>query len=268
MKKTITYLSIAISTLLIAQDEKNANLGTFATAPDFTITTTDGVQRNLYQTLGQGNAVVLDFFFPTCSYCIQYAPVIEQAYINKGKGNGNIKFWGIDDRANNTTVNNYKQQHNVSNPCASGTQGGGKAATDLYTQSFQFSGWPTYAVICPDKTLHWDVNYPPTANGFDSYFNTCGTTAVQSFDLENNIRGNYPNPAYSFTNILLKNPVNQNASIVVFDILGNIVKQVEYDDINDTKVQISVNELKNGVYFVQLICDGTVKGITKVTVVH
>ena len=64
-------------------------------AGDFTITTTDGITRNLYNTLDSGKTVFVDLFYTTCYYCQLYSPVIEEIYQNKGAGQEDIEFWGI-----------------------------------------------------------------------------------------------------------------------------------------------------------------------------
>src|SRR5882672_6751773 len=124
MKKTLLSLSILASAFTLHAQSQNAPPVVLTNAPDFTITTTDGVTRNLYTTLAQGKTIMLDFFFTTCSYCIQYAPTIEQAYQAHGAGTGNFEIWGIDNGDNNAQVIAYRTQYGVTNPCASGTEGG------------------------------------------------------------------------------------------------------------------------------------------------
>src|ERR1035437_5885237 len=74
------------------------------TASDFTVTFTDGTTKSLYATLAQGKTVLLDFFFTTCGYCIQYAPTIDQSYVAHGSGSGNIVYWGLDYGDNTSNV--------------------------------------------------------------------------------------------------------------------------------------------------------------------
>lgn len=140
---------------------------------DFTITDTEGNVLNLYETLAEGKTVFLDLFFTTCGYCISYTPIIEEIYQNYGAGEGDVVFWAISPSDGNAAIETYKETHNVTNPCA-GTDGGGPAAIDLITAGQNFLGYPTYCVVCPDKTLHFDPCYPPTVTGFDSYFESCG----------------------------------------------------------------------------------------------
>lgn len=226
------------------------------TAPDFTITTSTGTTLNLYNALNAGKCVLLDLFFCGCSYCQQYAPVIEQVYQNTGHGNGLILFWGISDRDNNAAINAYKTQYGVTNPCA-GTEGGGAAATALYTGSpFNFQGWPTYSVICPNKTIHYDVNYPPTVTGFNIYFSNCGVSGL----IEENRSGFtavYPVPSNNNTyfDFYLTQPAN--CSLNLFDCTGRLVKVFEAGKLSQGQqsVELSFSGLTAGIYTIVLTLD-------------
>lgn len=144
---------------------------------DFTITDSDGVTHNLYQTLAEGKTVFIDLFYTTCGYCQLYAPIIEEIYQNTGAGQGQIVFWGISDRNTNAQINAYKTQHGVTNPCA-GTEGGGLQAHNKVIAGQNFQGWPTYVVVCPDGTVYFDPCYPPTVTGFDPSFEACAATVL------------------------------------------------------------------------------------------
>ena len=145
MKKYLLFTIIlwAISTTIIAQESKfdiresnnfstDAVLTALTTAPDFTVTFTDGSTANLYNTCDSGNTVMLDFFYVDWTYCQANAAKIDSAYVAHGSGTGNIKFWGIDYGDNKMDVIAYKSQYGVTNPCASGTQGGGNAVINVY----------------------------------------------------------------------------------------------------------------------------------------
>ncbi|MBN3035109.1 MAG: redoxin domain-containing protein [Bacteroidales bacterium] len=142
---------------------------------DFTITDSEGVTWNLYQSLDQGKTVFLDLFFTTCSYCQLYAPIIEQIYQNTGAGQGNVLMWGLSPQDNNTQINNYKTQYGITNPCA-GNQGGGPAAINIVKEGQVFLGYPTYCIVCPDRTLYFDICYPPSVACFNPYFSNCEQT--------------------------------------------------------------------------------------------
>ena len=149
-KKLLVIVFTIISAYVFAQakqtfQEKPADYVSAAvftpltTAIDFSVTFTNGTPANLFTTCNAGNSVLLDFFFTGCGYCQEYAPIIDQAYQAHGAGTGNIKFWGIDNGDNNAEVNSYKSTYGVTNPCASGTQGGGDAANDAYSNSASWS---------------------------------------------------------------------------------------------------------------------------------
>lgn len=282
MKKTLLLCSFFIcSFILSAQNsistfEKPADftssqvLEPLVVAPDFSITFTDGTPANLYTTLNAGNSVLLDFFYTTCSYCIQYAPTIDQAYVAHGSGTGNIKFWGIDTGDNNAEVDAYKTQYGVTNPCASGTQGGADAVTDTYSNSSSWSwlGWPTYSVVCPDHTYNHDVNYPPTATGFNSYFSACGTTGIADEATPCKITYMYPMPAKENLNIHIYSDKFSLINIELFDIIGNCVYTIS-DNVSTGyyNAEIPVSERSQGSYIVKLSQDNVVKDVQKVMII-
>lgn len=195
MKKIqLLFFLLSISLGLLAQNqafqkcETQKGLSVFnpeqIMIQDFTIVDSEGVTHNFYETLGQGKTVFIDLFFVTCSWCQTYAPIIEQIYENTGSGMGDVVFWGISDRDNNASINTYKTQYGVSNPCA-GTQGGGLAAHNKVIAGQNFLGWPTYVVVCPDGTVYFDPCYPPTVTGFNQYFNNCAATTLNAnFDAD------------------------------------------------------------------------------------
>ncbi len=86
---------------------------------------------------------------------------------------------------NNTTINNYKQQHSLTF-YAAGTEGGGPAAIDIVTAGQNFLGYPTYCIVCPDKEMSFDVCWPPTAACFDPYIQEClSSTLSANFSADN-----------------------------------------------------------------------------------
>ncbi|OYT12138.1 MAG: hypothetical protein B6I19_10260 [Bacteroidetes bacterium 4572_114] len=94
-------------------------------------------------------------------------------YVNYGSGQEGVLFWGLSPSDNNTQINNYKAAYGITNPCA-GTQGGGPAALNVVIDGQNFNGYPTFCIICPDKTLYFNICYPPSQACFDPYFEMCG----------------------------------------------------------------------------------------------
>ncbi len=89
-------------------------------------------------------------------------------------------MWGLSPQDNNAQINNYKAQYGVTNPCA-GTEGGGPEAIDVVIAGQNFLGYPTYCIVCPDKTMYFDVCWPPTASCFDPYIESCAPPLAAQF---------------------------------------------------------------------------------------
>lgn len=60
----------------------------------------------------------------------------------------------------------------------------------------------------------------------------------------------YPNPASSFVNVSFEKPF-KNISLFIYDQLGRRVMNKDFENV-DTNIQISLNGLKKGVYYVQI----------------
>ena len=82
-------------------------------------------------------------------------------------------MWGLSPSDNNASINAYKAAQGITNPCA-GNEGGGPDAIDIVTDGQNFLGYPTFCVICPDKSMSFDVCWPnPAASCFDPYIEDC-----------------------------------------------------------------------------------------------
>ncbi len=137
-------------------------------APDFTVTTSDGVQRSLYADyLDQGKAVVLQLFFTTCPICVEMSPLLEPFYYEWGSGSGPVEFISLSIRANdsNDDVKRYKSMVGHSFPGV-GNDGGSLTAIQPYTNGTYgfFASSPTFVVIAPDRS----VQYNPKGSSFTS----------------------------------------------------------------------------------------------------
>lgn len=239
-------------------------------ADDFTITTTDGVTRNLYNTLDSGKTVFVDIFYTTCYYCQLYSPVIEEAYQETGAGEGDVEFWGISNNLfdTNWVIDQYKENYNVSNPCA-GPWGGGLTAFSIIVNGQPFYGFPTYCVICPDRNIYFDVCYPPVAACFYPYFENC-TVGVND-DLVNKAQPGiisvYPNPSSEgvFLDYYSKNP----APVIIgfYNLPGEKVTASTFDASSGFQTLfISTNQLQDGIYFMKIFQEGKMIGSQKILI--
>lgn len=240
------------------------------TVNDFTITTTDGVTRNLYSTLDSGKTVFIDLYFTTCSWCQYYAPVIEEIYQNTGAGEGQVEFWGISNNLNDTdpVIDQYKANYNITNPCA-GPQGGGTTAHTTVISGQNFLGWPTYCVVCPDRTMYFDPVYPPTVTGFNPYFETCAAMVGTGEDAPAGLPGLhiYPNPAGGHLFVDMDLESDAPAEISLVNIIGTKMLSLNLDMRKGRQtISVPVGELPPGMYVVQVRQANVLTGFGKVTI--
>lgn len=150
------------------------------TAPDFTVTDSDGIVHELYKDhLDQGQTVVIKLFFTTCPPCIQLAPWMEEKYQAWGAGQYDVEFIELSTQSfdSNADVANYKIQHGVTFPGV-GFDGGGQDAGLIYkTGTFgPYFGTPTLAVIAPDGTVTMGFSY----DDFDQVIAATGATGMDN----------------------------------------------------------------------------------------
>ncbi len=125
-----------------------------ATAPDFTVTTSGGQVRKLYQDyLNQQKLMVLEIFFTTCPPCATHAPHLQTLYQSMQVAHpGKVEFMLLSDKNAdiNTAVAAYLSSKGLTMPAA-GSDGGSLAAVQPYKNNTfgLFQGTPTFVVIAP-----------------------------------------------------------------------------------------------------------------------
>ena len=162
-------------------------------APDFTITTSDGVQRHLYADyLDQGKSVVLLLFFTTCPICTDLAPLMEPFYYEWGNGHGSAEFISLSIIANdsNDDVKRYKAMLGHSF-LGAGSDGGSLVAAQPYTSGSYgfFAGSPTFVVIAPDKTVTYNPKGSSFAATIDSVDQALRRTGIEKPAVPFNLKG-------------------------------------------------------------------------------
>lgn len=153
---------------------------TAQTAPDFTVTDSDGIVHELYKDhLDKGQTVVIKLFFTTCPPCIQLAPWMEEKYQAWGAGQYDVEFIELSTQAfdSNADVANYKIQHGVTFPGV-GSDGGSVDAGLIYkTGTFgPYFGTPSLAIIAPDGTVEMGFSY----DDFDDLIAATGATGMDN----------------------------------------------------------------------------------------
>ena len=150
------------------------------TAPNFTITTTDGVTRKLYEDyLNQGKTVLVKFFFTSCPFCIQMSPKVQKLYEKWGSGANGVEFISFATLQSNTNdkVKTYKT-NNGEKFLGVGSDGGSLIAGQPYMsgQFGPFFGTPSFFVVGPDKKVIWD----PRGNSYDATIDSLDAAIARS----------------------------------------------------------------------------------------
>lgn len=134
----------------------SANNGLFGQtpAPNFTITTSDGQVKNLYQDyIDQQKLVVINAFFTSCPPCATHAPHFQSLYNSMLIDyQGQVEFLLLSTLLSdsNVKVGQYKTTRGLTMPGA-GNDGGSIAALQPYLNGLfgDFQGTPTFIVIAP-----------------------------------------------------------------------------------------------------------------------
>ncbi len=142
-------------------------------APDFTVTTTDGVQRQLYSDyVNQNKVLVFEIFFTSCPPCNTHAPHWQTLYQNmQAAYPGQVEFMILSTLQGdlNSVVANYRTSRGLTMPGA-GSNGGSITALQPYIsgQFGPFYGTPTFVVIEPGTgEVHFDIRGNSPQNTMD-----------------------------------------------------------------------------------------------------
>jgi thiol-disulfide isomerase/thioredoxin len=151
------------------------------TALDFTFTDTNGNTHQMQDALDQGYIILMDFFFVDCPPCQESAPelkAIVEDYTDQGK---NMIMWSLSDRDDDAYIETFKTQFGLTN-AAGGTDGGGDDVINLYAGQFNFFGFPTVSVICPNGSISWDIwPYSAGAPEWRNAIDACGVTDADPY---------------------------------------------------------------------------------------
>lgn len=224
------------------------------TAPDFTVTDTEGHTHNLYTILNSGKYVCVDFFFTTCPPCIETVPFYKETYTNFGCNTEDIFFISIDNGDSNAEVVAFENAYvggNAGYPTVSGNDGGGNAVNVAYNPS----AYPTYILIAPNKQIvETDIWPIDNAGSFTTFFanhgltpKSCTLAGIDNTDKTIENISIYPNPVLN--NVSIKTTENLKG-VKIFDVLGNLLVNESISNTNEYEVDMSA--LQTGVYFAEI----------------
>lgn len=243
MKKlSIIIFALALSLGL------NAQTTPLNEAVDFTATDCHGEEIHLFEILDRGQAVLIDFFFYTCSGCRQIAPYISGAYTEMGCNQHDVFFMEISDIDNNQRCLQWIDEFNVQFPTI-GVEGGGSEIFNTYG----ITACPTVILIMPDRSIPikgYPPMYPFSVQEAVSVLQQYGglephecndnvqeTTEFQTLDI-------FPNPANNTVSICGENL----GTVSVFNAMGQKIEELQTEG---EQIVIPTSQYQNGIYFVK-----------------
>ena len=168
-------LSILLATL-IAGFSLSLNAQTNLTqAVDFTATDVHGNQIHLFDILDNGQYVLIDFFFTTCSGCIETTPLIAQAYSAFGCNMHDVFFIEVDYGDSQAQCQNWVNQYGIEYPTIPGTSGGSNI-----TNQYGVDGFPTVILIAPNHQIVIQDLWP--MSNLQTIINALQAQGVQQHD--------------------------------------------------------------------------------------
>lgn len=134
---------VLTSSLITDEDLSTATLGMGDVMYDFTVMAADGSEIKLSDVLKKKDLVVLNFWYTTCSWCLEEFPLMNEVYADY---KDNVEVIALNPMEDNTVIKPFQEQYQLSFPMAS--------CPSSWANTFGVSGYPTsvfidrYGVIC------------------------------------------------------------------------------------------------------------------------
>ena len=134
---------VVSSSLIKDEDISTATLGVGDVMYDFTVMTSDGNEITLSEVLKNKKMVVLNFWYTTCTWCLEEFPLMDDVYKEYAD---DVEIIALNPLEDINAVTSFKNQYGYSFPMA--------ACPSSWSNTFGISGYPTtvmvdrYGVIC------------------------------------------------------------------------------------------------------------------------
>lgn len=164
---------------------------------------------------------------------------VEMVYFKvKNQFDNNLLFWETASELNNSYFSIEKSNNGIAFREISAVQGNG---TSLETHNYNFVD------RAPDKGINY---YRLKQVDFDSNFEYSKVVSVY-FGEGNGHTLLYPTITDDKVTMKFPSPIEEGGSIQIFDLNGKLVKIINIDSETET-LEISINELQIGAYFIKL----------------
>lgn len=244
--------------------------------PQFTGTDSNGNPFDLYDALGNGQAILLDFMASWCGPCESSTPEVSEWIQDNGSGSGIVQAIAISTEStdDDAVMNGLDWNGGFYHYPKFAYTAAGSALYSHYATMNNSNGIPLFVLICPDVNdpghstiIEMDAGYG--AGMFTGQYNTslnnCASATYTNSDginqkgivLEN--VSIYPNPANAEANVNITLSEAANVSVTIVNALGQTVYTNNLGDVNGEQlIKVNTTDLEEGIYFVQVSINGTV----------
>ncbi len=245
MKKFLTLLVAVVLSLNIKAQCPLTEAVDFYAVDDL------GTKVHLFEILDRGQFAFIYFFFTDAADSELVDPYIAVAYEELGANQDEVYFIGVTPVNDSMAADGWKIEYGPDFPILHKFTEG-STAVDI-CDDYQIKLFPTSILIAPDRKIVVNNIWPPTS--LDNILNPI-LSAISNYGGGENGGGEnvgeivkndiniYPNPATKD----FKVNVNGNANVMIYDMTGRCVKEVNVD--NNTT--INIEDLNTGVYFVNV----------------
>ncbi len=134
---------VLTSSLITDADLSTASLGLGDVMYDFTVMKPDGTEITLSEVLADKKLVVLNFWYTTCSWCLEEFPLMDEVYKDYSD---DVEIIALNPMEDNNAVDTFQKQYGYSFNMVS--------CPSSWANTFSVTGYPTsvfidqYGVIC------------------------------------------------------------------------------------------------------------------------
>ncbi len=246
---------------------------TLTTAVDFSITDRFGEEHNLYEILGSGKYVLIDFFAHYCQPCCDIAPDINKLYYNYGCNQSQVHILSIEGAGTLAQLESFEDfcGGTSDKPVVTGIEGNG---TDVAGE-YQLGFYPTVIIIAPDKEIVetdiWPFSYQVAKTKLESYGVMPASCPLP--DAINEVSGISalklaPNPATDNTTLEFNLNESSFCHIHLMDVTGKTIKTVfqDFRRAGINSIDINIQEIPTGSYFVKIETEKSIPQIAKLAI--
>ena len=215
----------------------------------------NGQEIDMFEIFDAGQTVLLDFFFADCPPCNAMMPYLVDIHEEFGSDGLDLRTIGVSDRDGAARITAFEAEYGADWSNLPGSIGDGIINT--YASSFFFSGFPTYSVVCSDRSITWDIwgsaNAQIASDIRDAILDCGARLATGLADSEFMTQMDIsPNPAFGSAQIQFALAESAQLNVSVFNLLGVQVLDggMQQFSAGNNVTQLNVANLSNGNYLV------------------